>query len=152
MNHTVLYVANSGDTRAVLSKNGQAERMSTDHKADDPAEKDRIKASGGIVLDNRVGGSLAVTRAFGDHSLKNAGLIVTPFINKHVMRPFDQYLIIASDGVWDVMDDQDAVNYCKDELNTKQIAQAICKTAIDKGSKDNTSVFVIKFRQGGVSF
>jgi serine/threonine protein phosphatase PrpC len=63
--------------------------MSTDHKADDPTEKDRIKSSGGIVLDNRVGGSLAVTRAFGDHSLKNSGLIVTPFINKHVMRPFD---------------------------------------------------------------
>mmetsp|Transcript_26267 Transcript_26267/g.19721 ORF Transcript_26267/g.19721 Transcript_26267/m.19721 type:complete len:130 (+) Transcript_26267:451-840(+) len=120
--HTFLYVANVGDTRAVLNKNGVCERMSQDHKATDFNEVQRIKGGGGIVLENRVGGSLAVTRAFGDHALKRDGVTAKPFINKHALRPFDKHLIIASDGVWDVLEDQDAVNFCKDELSSKDIA------------------------------
>ena len=57
------------------------------------------------MLENRVGGSLAVTRAFGDHSLKRDGVTAKPFINKHAIRPFDKFLVIASDGVWDVLED-----------------------------------------------
>lgn len=143
--HRILYVANVGDTRAVLCWNGQAERLSCDHRPSDPNEVARIKAQGGIVFDGRVGGSLAITRAFGDHALKKDGVIPNPFINKHVLRPFDKYLVIASDGVWDTMEDQQAISLCRDELTTKQIAQNIVKTAIDQGSKDNTSCSVIRF-------
>ena len=103
--HLFLYVSNVGDTRAVLNKNGVAERMSQDHKATDPNEVLRIKGGGGIVLENRVGGTLAITRAFGDHSLKSEGVTAKPFINKHAIRPFDKHLVIASDGVWDVLED-----------------------------------------------
>lgn len=103
--HRVIYVANVGDTRAVLSKNGLAERMSQDHKASDSSEVERIKSGGGIVIEGRVGGSLAVTRAFGDHSLKRDGVTAKPFINKHILRPFDKCLVIATDGVWDVLED-----------------------------------------------
>lgn len=73
-------------------------------------------------MEGRVGGSLAVTRAFGDHSLKRDGVTAKPYINKHVLRPFDKYLIIATDGVWDVLEDQEAINFCKDDCNTKEIA------------------------------
>lgn len=145
MGNKVVYIANLGDTRAVLSKNGIAERMSYDHRATDPLEVERVKSGGGIVLDNRVGGSLAITRAFGDHSLKRDGVIAKPYIKKHILRSSDKYLIVASDGVWDSMEDQDAVNYCRDEFNSKEIAQAIVKGAIDKGSKDNTSCLILKF-------
>ena len=68
--HRVLYIANVGDTWVVISRNGVAERMSYDHKSDDPIEQDRIRLSGGIVMENRVGGQLAVSRAFGDYALK----------------------------------------------------------------------------------
>ena len=122
MGNKVVYVANIGDTRAVLNKNGLAERLSYDHKASDPAEIERVRNGGGIILDNRVGGSLAVSRAFGDHSLKRDGVIAKPYIKKHVLRPFDKHLVIASDGVWDCLEDQDAINYCKDEFSTKDIA------------------------------
>jgi protein phosphatase PTC1 len=118
----LIYVANVGDTRAVLSKNGRAERLSYDHKGSDRAEVDRVRSGGGIVIENRVGGSLAVTRAFGDLSLKRDGVIAKPFIKKHVLRGADKFLVIATDGVWDVMEDQDAINYCKDEFSTKEIA------------------------------
>ena len=56
-------------------------------------------------MDNRVGGSLAITRAFGDHSLKKDGVIAKPFVNRHILRSFDKYLVIASDGVWDTIED-----------------------------------------------
>ena len=52
INHNVLYVANIGDTRAVLSKNGQAERLSKDHKATDPDEIDRVKSAGCSIMEN----------------------------------------------------------------------------------------------------
>ncbi len=145
MGQKVLYVANVGDTRAVMSKNGIAERMSYDHKATDQGEYERIKASKGLILDGRVGGTLAITRAFGDHSLKPAGVIANPYIKKHILKITDKFLILASDGVWDGLEDQEAVNYCKEDCSTKDIAQAIVKGALDKGSKDNISCLVIRF-------
>jgi len=103
--HNVLYIANVGDTRAVLSKSGQAERMSVDDKCDNIDEQIRIKQSNGLIVMNRVGGVLAVTRAFGDHSLKDSGLIAIPHIVKYTLKPFDKFLVIASDGVWDELSD-----------------------------------------------
>jgi len=88
---------------------------------------------------------LAVTRAFGDHSLRQSGLIAVPHIVKYTLKPFDKFLVIASDGVWDELSDQDAINFCKEEFSTKQIAQVIVKTAVQKGSKDNISVIVVRF-------
>ena len=76
-----------------------------DHKASDQAELDRIKAMNGVILDGRVGGTLAISRAFGDHSLKKAGVIANPTIKKHILRNSDKFLIIASDGVWDGLED-----------------------------------------------
>ena len=73
-NHSVLYIANAGDTRAVLCKNGQAERLSIDHKASDPTEIDRVKSVGGKIIDGRVAGGLAITRAMGDHAYKSFGV------------------------------------------------------------------------------
>jgi len=54
---------------------------------------------------NRLGGVLAVTRAFGDHSLKDSGLIAVPHIAKYTLKPFDKFLVMASDGVWDELSD-----------------------------------------------
>ena len=73
-------------------------------------------------MDGRVGGGLAITRALGDTAYKTFGVTAQPYIVRHVMRPFDKTLILASDGVWDTISDQQAVECCKDELSTKQIA------------------------------
>lgn len=66
----VLYVANIGDTRAVMSSEKRAVRLSMDHKATEPLEIERISKANGIIAKNRLGGQLAVTRAFGDFDLK----------------------------------------------------------------------------------
>ena len=140
----VLYVANVGDSRAVLSKSGTAERLSVDDKCDNPEENARVKGGGGIIVDNRLGGVLAVTRSFGDHALTRVGLIATPHIKKYTIKPFDKYLVIASDGVWDELSDQDAIDLCHDDATTKRIAQLIVRTALQRGSKDNISVIVMR--------
>ena len=101
----MLYVANAGDTRAVLCKNGAAERLSKDHKATEPSEIQRVNEAGGAIIDKRVAGGLAVSRALGDHAYKTFGVTAEPYVVRYVLRPFDKYLIIASDGVWDVITD-----------------------------------------------
>ena len=65
-----LYIANLGDTRAVMNFNNKAVRLSVDHKSINPDEQMRVKREGGCIVRNRVGGQLAVTRAFGDLDLK----------------------------------------------------------------------------------
>ena len=105
----------------------------------------RIAQAGGIVLENRVGGVLAVSRAFGDHALRNSGLIATPYVTKITLQNYDKYLVIASDGIWDEVSDQDSINLCSDDKNTKEIANSLVKTALDRGSKDNISVIVLRF-------
>lgn len=125
--HWVLYIANVGDTRAVISWNGVAERMSVDHKCDDPNEVEWIRKAGGIVIEQWVGGSLAVSRAFGDYSLKSEGVIAVPYVRKHFVWPFDKFLVVATDGVWDVLTDQDAVDYCKEDKTTDEISKTLIK-------------------------
>lgn len=70
-NNRLAYIANLGDTRAVLCENGMAKRVSTDHKISNESEQERVKKEGGLILKGRVGGQLAITRALGDLMLKS---------------------------------------------------------------------------------
>lgn len=95
----VLYTANVGDARAVLCRSGKALRLSYDHKGSDENEGKRIANAGGLVLNNRVNGVLAVTRALGDAYLKD---LVTghPYTTETVMQAEgDEFIILACDGV-----------------------------------------------------
>lgn len=72
-------IANIGDCRAVVGhSDGAATRITRDHKASEWSEQDRVKNSKGTILNNRVNGTLAITRAFGDFDLKNKGVISEP--------------------------------------------------------------------------
>ena len=95
----VLYTANVGDARIVLCRNGKALRLSYDHKGSDENEGKRIAGAGGLILNNRVNGVLAVTRALGDAYMKD---LVTghPYTTETVIQPdLDEFLILACDGV-----------------------------------------------------
>ncbi len=119
----ILYLANVGDTRAVLMSGPSTfERLSYDHRATDKAEIERVKRDGGMIMEDRVGGALAITRAFGDHSLKRDGVTAKPHIRKHVLRPTDKFLVMASDGVWDILEDEQVCKLSRDTLTTKEIA------------------------------
>ena len=95
----VLYTANVGDARIILCRNGKALRLSYDHKGSDDNEGKRIANAGGLILNNRVNGVLAVTRALGDAYMKD---LVTghPYTTETVIQPdIDEFMILACDGV-----------------------------------------------------
>jgi serine/threonine protein phosphatase PrpC len=107
-----LFVANVGDSRAVLVSSGSGgtacQRLSTDHRANDASEARRVSDEGGFVRHGRVGGQLSVSRSLGDHHLKEAGVSCIPDVCVRDLAPGDQALVIASDGLWDALNDSDA--------------------------------------------
>ena len=154
------YIANSGDCRAVVcKKNNMSLDLSKDHKPHLYDEKLRIKKLGGKIYfdgyDWRIG-DLSVSRSFGD---MDAAPYVThkPEIFKYSLSKGDKFIILGCDGLWDVINSQDAVNFVLEKLNDeedivsmsghskKNIAHELGKYAIQKGSTDNVSIIIIFF-------
>lgn len=143
-----LYVANVGDSRVVLSKNGKAVRLTVDHRPNDPDEQRRVKDAGGHIINQRVNAILAVTRAIGDVYLQ-------PIVTSDPHTCFtslstsagDEFLIIACDGIWDVVSDQDAVDLIKDEQDPRVASVKLRDHAYSTGSTDNISVAVVRLRK-----
>lgn len=102
----VAYVCNTGDCRAILVSRRGVQALTNDHKATNEAEKERIEAAGGLVLYvhgvPRVNGRLAVARAFGNSELRDI-VIPTPEVTAHRITPDDEYIVMASDGLWDAL-------------------------------------------------
>ncbi|KAJ3232423.1 Protein phosphatase 2C 1 [Chytriomyces hyalinus] len=144
----VLYTANVGDARAVLSRSGKALRLSYDHKGSDPHETQRIMECGGFVVNGRVNGVLAVTRALGDASMKDY-IVGNPYTTETVLTDDDNILVLACDGVWDVCTDQDAIDYIfetSERSSTPQVAaEELLNHSLEKFSTDNLSVMVVRF-------
>lgn len=141
----VLYTANVGDARIVLCRNGKALRLSYDHKGSDENEGRRITNAGGLILNNRVNGVLAVTRALGDSYLKD---LVTghPYTTETVIQPdIDEFLILACDGLWDVCSDQEAVDLVRNNPSPQAASKLLVDHALSRFSTDNLSVMVIRF-------
>eukprot|EP00696_Hemimastix_kukwesjijk_P004197 gnl/Hemi2/1516_TR538_c0_g1_i1.p1 gnl/Hemi2/1516_TR538_c0_g1~~gnl/Hemi2/1516_TR538_c0_g1_i1.p1 ORF type:complete len:344 (-),score=81.59 gnl/Hemi2/1516_TR538_c0_g1_i1:856-1887(-) len=124
----LLTVANAGDARAVLCRNGVAARLSYDHKANDAQEAKRVVESGGFIVQDRVYGVLSVTRALGDHSMKDV-VVSDPFTTVTQLEPTDSFLILACDGLWDVISDQDAVEFVLTGGKTKKELAAAAAAA-----------------------
>jgi len=141
-----LFAANLGDSRVVLSRGGVAERLTYDHKATDIREVKRVQSSGGHIFFGRVGGALAVSRAFGDCELKSEGVIAVPYISTTELKKEDDLLIVACDGLWDVMTDQEAVDLIREnkEKTTQELSELLLGTALIKETADNLSIMVIK--------
>ncbi|EFJ11497.1 hypothetical protein SELMODRAFT_178013 [Selaginella moellendorffii] len=142
-----LLVANLGDSRAVLCKAGEAVPLSNDHKPDRSDERQRIENAGGYVLylgTWRVGGVLAVSRAFGDSSLKKF-VLADPEIQEERITEDVEFLLLASDGLWDVLTNQDAVSMVQSILDPEEAAKRLTSEAYGKGSADNITCVVVRF-------
>ena len=137
-----LTVSNTGDSRCVLCRDGQAVRLSIDHKPDLPEETAYIQSKGSYVQDNRVGGMLAVSRALGDGFLGEA-VNFTPSLKKIELNENDSFMILACDGVWDVITDQEACDLVAPEVHPLTAAKKLRDRAFEKGSNDNISVIVV---------
>ncbi|KAI8564684.1 hypothetical protein RHMOL_Rhmol03G0200600 [Rhododendron molle] len=170
-NHIV--VANCGDSRAVLRRGGRAVPLSEDHKPDRPDEFARIQACGGRVIyvnGARVEGILAMSRALGDKYLKPF-VISEPDITFAKRHPDDECLILASDGLWDVLSNDlacEIASVClregsppaaprmqEDEgaaaalfpSRSASAAALLTRLALGRRSSDNISVIVVDLKR-----
>jgi len=145
-----LWISNAGDARAVIAHRSEgAVRMSFDHKPDAPSEKARVESVGGQVFSlfgcARVNGMLAVSRAIGDAGM-HPYVSSEPYVNSVDLNGDVDFVILACDGVWDVISDADAVKIVKKASSAAAAAQLLTQTALEKNSTDNISVIVIFFQ------
>ncbi|KAK6785444.1 hypothetical protein RDI58_018899 [Solanum bulbocastanum] len=144
INGQKLVVANVGDSRAVIYKNGVAKQLSIDHEPG--REREIIEGKGGFVSNfpgdvPRVDGQLAVARAFGDKSLK-MHLSSEPDVVVELIDDDTEFLILASDGVWKVLSNQEAADCIKDIKDARSAAKHLNEHALARGSTDDISCVV----------
>ena len=153
--------ANAGDSRCVLSRSGKALDLSRDHKPDSPREGKRVVAAGGRVIEGRVEGILAVSRAIGDFDFKQAGSLSqaaqavspSPDVTVTERKADDNFLIQACDGIWDCMSSQEVVDFVysrlSQELPPSDVINQLCTQCLapeitdDGVGTDNMSVVLI---------
>jgi protein phosphatase 2C family protein 2/3 len=151
-----LYMGNIGDSEAILIsiEDGQVKthNLTTPHKASDPIEKERIEKLGGHVFFGRVFGALAVSRAFGDSRYKQPKtsqdfVTADPALHDIELAPSHKYLLLACDGLWDVMNHQTAAEivhrFCEEGKDPTEVATLLVQEALRKRTEDNVTVIVV---------
>ncbi|KAK8939708.1 Protein phosphatase 2C 16 [Platanthera guangdongensis] len=165
-----IIVANCGDSRAVLYRGKQAVPLSVDHKPDREDEYHRIESTGGKVIQwngSRVFGVLAMSRSIGDRYLK-PWIIPEPEVSVVPRAREDECLILASDGLWDVVSNEEACDVARKRIllwhkknagipppaqraaradpAAEAAADYLSRLALQKGSKDNITVVVVDLK------
>ena len=145
-----IHYINIGDSQALAIRFDTKDALHADfkcatHKVSNPDEEARVKSSGGSILNGRLAGNLLITRSLGDFDLREYGLISTPDVRESELFK-NKLVLIASDGVWDVIDREAAVKLLKTNAkkSLEDLSKAIVKEAVDKGSVDNISIIVVK--------
>uniref|UniRef100_T1JKV7 protein-serine/threonine phosphatase n=1 Tax=Strigamia maritima TaxID=126957 RepID=T1JKV7_STRMM len=163
-----LFVANAGDSRCVVCRNGKAIEMSRDHKPEDDLERNRIENAGGsVTLDGRVNGGLNLSRAIGDHSYKKNEKLdakeqmisALPDIRTLTIdSQQDEFMVVACDGIWNFMSSQSVIDFVRERLVAdREKLSTICEELFDKCLSpttigdgtgcDNMTCIVVKFKQ-----
>lgn len=168
-----IMVGHTGDCRAVLSEKGGAARdLTVDHKPQLATEKERIEVAGGWVHNKRVNGVLAVSRSFGDIQYKTFDgstrfltaeepggiwsktqqVISKPDILEFSVDSCHEFIVIASDGLWDVFSSQECINFVRWQLQKQEgdltkTAEALVAAAFIRGTADNTSAVICALNQ-----
>eukprot|EP01038_Epipyxis_sp_PR26KG_P011038 gene11038-14822_t len=167
-----LYVSNVGDSRAVMAYKNEkgvttARDLSRDHKPDDPEEQARIEKWGGYVCPAPEPGlsarvyldpdftmiGLAMSRSLGDHAVKAIGVIPEPEITIFDLNQSDKYMIMASDGVWEFISSQEAVDIV--DRNIDHGVEKACQVLIERAAqrwqeeegdyRDDITAIIVKF-------
>lgn len=167
-----LYSINTGDSRLVVSYEGSAKSLSYDHKPTHIGELIRINDAGGSVSYNRVGGVLALSRAFGDFTFKSRRLAdnqtlhseetqvtVEPECITHHLSIKDEFIVLACDGIWDVFTARDLVHFIRHCLVLGMVLPAITAKVLEHSISlanqqtgagfDNMTMIIIACQQHG---
>jgi len=175
-----LVIANAGDCRVVLCRRGRTINMTTDHKPNMPSERTRITKGGGVVVAQRAGprtiyrvnGELSLSRAIGDLYLKRNRALApkdqiiscTPDIATFKRQAGDEFMVLACDGVWDVLSSQEVVKHVRAQLQglrdgtvkLSNVVEAIldrCLSSVDPSCTgglggDNMTMMIVVFPEG----
>jgi len=135
-----LWCANAGDSRCVAGVAGTSKPLSSDHKPMDVKERERIEAAGGFVEFNRVNGNLALSRALGDFVFKmndqlpQSDQIVTclPDILHEIIGPEWDFIILACDGIWDVLSSQEVTDFITERIARGMEPEDICEDLMNR--------------------
>ncbi|CAM9608520.1 unnamed protein product [Chrysoparadoxa australica] len=157
-----LYSFNVGDSRTIVCRNGAVFQVSRDHKPSREDEMERIKDAGGLVINKRVMGELAVSRAFGDKEFKmgmksilnedtdSSGgcgegegsaeestadkplITAEPEMFCTAITPQDQFVLLACDGLFDVFSNEEVVDVVLEEMGKHGDAQRTCEVLTER--------------------
>lgn len=147
-----LITANVGDSKILLIKEEGYELLSYDHLANDPIEMARIELSGGYVVPVgrvlRVHGQLALSRSLGHAHLKDF-VISEPYISEREISKKDLALVIATDGLYDVLSKDEISKTIreKSELKPFELAELLVQEAMGKGTRDNVTCIVVNLNE-----
>ncbi|XP_008540946.2 probable protein phosphatase 1N isoform X1 [Equus przewalskii] len=152
-----LYLAHCGDSRAVLSRAGAVAFSTEDHRPLRPRERERIHDAGGTIRRRRLEGSLAVSRALGDFAYKEAPgrppelqlVSAEPEVTALARQAEDEFMLLASDGVWDAMSGAALAELVASRLCLGLAPELLCAQLLDtclcKGSLDNMTCILVCF-------
>ncbi|KAL6660781.1 hypothetical protein ACP70R_001816 [Stipagrostis hirtigluma subsp. patula] len=149
-----LYVAHLGDCRAVLSRDGgAAAALTADHTCAREDERARIERDGGYVSRSsggsgvwRVHGSLAVSRAFGDAGMKR-WVVAEPAVARVPLSSGCEFLVVASDGLWDKVGNQEAVDAVAGSASRAAACRQLVDMARRRGSRDDVTVMIVDLQR-----
>ncbi|XP_047064016.1 probable protein phosphatase 2C 42 [Lolium rigidum] len=159
-----IIVGNAGDCRCVLSRNGQAIILTTDHKPSVPAEKQRIENAGRSVTvtggASRIDNGIAVSRSIGDMRYKTnsrltpaqQALTSSPEIRLEKITDDTEFLVMACDGVWDVVLNQGLIEIIRGNMKSGKDLGKICEAILDmcveppQPSVDNMTILLVRFK------
>jgi serine/threonine protein phosphatase PrpC/tRNA A-37 threonylcarbamoyl transferase component Bud32 len=150
-----LIVAHAGDSRCVLSTRGsRGLSLTQDHRLTRPDELARVRGAGGLVVNHRLNGTLAVSRSFGDVAHKGPvpAISATPEVRICAVSGEDEFVVLGCDGLWDALSGRVVANFIRGELNDhgdlQKAARAVTEEALRRGSVDNVSVILVALNQG----
>ena len=142
-----LLTAHVGDSRVVRVGPSGAEGLTRDHRIEAADERARVVRMG-AQLDPpyvvRAGHGLMVTRSLGDRWFRPVGVIAEPEVGHHAIRSDDVAILLATDGVWDVLDHEEAGDVVRRAASAQAGADAIVRAALAAGASDNVTALVVR--------
>ena len=143
-----LICANIGDSNGYLITKSNISQITKPHKCEVASEIQRIKDTGGIVFQGRIFGKLILTRTLGDKEMKKYGVIPVPDFYTKKIEKDDLFVIIASDGIWDVINEEEIYKMGNEkELSSEIFSKKIMDLAKERDTRDNSSCIVIKLNK-----
>jgi serine/threonine protein phosphatase PrpC len=145
---TSVYAANAGDSRIIVVGDHEPRQLTVDHRLDNPGEAERILRSGGEIdypyVMKGIRG-LMPTRSLGDEYFRDAGVIPLPDTSIHQIREWDRWLVAATDGLFDALDNESVSSLCSKSTEPRLLVETLVQEVLTGCTMpDNTTVILVK--------